>query len=823
MSCLEVVNDLIEAVHTVNTEITSNMSRDTVMYNDACIKPNITFDHFFNSLKKKWDRIINVFINEPEKCSTNVQSVLMMYDIASKLSLKSPKSPKSLKSQESDNNTMANTPEKIEQIAYDKMIDSALDMLKSSTDAIFDTKSDMVDTMKSLAAMLSNNCSCQVLDIFMFIVNRYKSKYSKKLDNKSREESTNIIRKDYEYFKQTLSDLTKYVGMNNTSTEKDKLVSILKFSIEDEMKKMIPEELGSMKGFFIKVIVRYFNNLHPIIWAQIFRGMMINIFVDLPMTSDELFSFISKQMLLNSGPFILKILQMIHPALTPEIAEKYNLTKLTYPLLETNQVNLILGRVLIKDDMFKVAINKSASVGHVCIGYDVRKPDEKIVIKIIKPLSISQSCWEYYILHDLFDKGSCEDSFIKNTLKSNGKEMNVSNEIANIDRSNINYTTDYNTEFGIQLDAKLTTITNIKNIVEDGTWFALATTLAPGISLADLIESNMLSSDTKFRAHLHRCLDLLVVKFFYVLVNKGFYHGDLHAGNVFYSYDQKVLTLIDFGAMGDIDLFANNDTTNTILTIIIKSLMYDFDGMLDLLTNILNSKCTGSEQSIDKNTNEYKELKKLLIRHKIQNILNVDEERLKSTSYLKNIDSSDRLNDEASKRDNTLHILKNTKCNDIKKNKSSNIDSSIYDMLEHKNDTTETVIENRDTLPVFADVIGDSKSISFAGVMQLIVTYYAKSGINIAIKFAELNELQKAYALMLGMLAKTGYNSYRMGMAIKTAILNWDHLSKLVNVGTTINIGRIYWKELSKFNEILSEIKHEKTEYYLRNQHVRHV
>lgn len=135
-----------------------------------------------------------------------------------------------------------------------------------------------------------------------------------------------------------------------------------------------------------------------------FRKTMDEIFIELPYTPNELFKFMSKQLLLNSGPFILKMLQMIRPVLSPELASKYNLTKLTYPLLEKNEIELILNKVVIDWDMCKVLTNKSASVGHVCIMHKVNNPRDVFVVKIIKPVSIAQSCWEYKTLYNIFSK-----------------------------------------------------------------------------------------------------------------------------------------------------------------------------------------------------------------------------------------------------------------------------------------------------------------------------------------------------------------------------------------------------------------------------------
>ena len=110
-----------------------------------------------------------------------------------------------------------------------------------------------------------------------------------------------------------------------------KLARVYDFSIEKELNNLIPDELGSMKSFFIQVISSYYEKLHPVVWCQILVAILKGWFVDLPFAPDETFAFISKSLLLNSGPFILKILQTIRPALSEELKNKYQLNNLIYP------------------------------------------------------------------------------------------------------------------------------------------------------------------------------------------------------------------------------------------------------------------------------------------------------------------------------------------------------------------------------------------------------------------------------------------------------------------------------------------------------------
>lgn len=105
-------------------------------------------------------------------------------------------------------------------------------------------------------------------------------------------------------------------------------------------------------------------------------------------------------------------------------------------------------------------------------------------------------------------------------------------------------------------------------------------------------------------------------------------------------------------------------------------------------------------------------------------------------------------------------------------------------------------------MPQFTEVIGDSESISFAGILEIIIKFYALSGINIAIKFSEFYEFQKAYALLLGVLHKVGYNSYRSSIALKRAILNWHNLPKLIHIGTVSHLISSYWEQSNKYNDL---------------------
>ena len=448
------------------------------------------------------------------------------------------------------------------------------------------------------------------------------------------------------------------------------------------------------------------------------------------------------------------------------------------------------------------------------MAYDVKEPNDVIVIKIIKPLAIAQSCWEYSNLHNLYEEGSCEAEYVKSILKSNGSELNVNNEIRNLDMFHKWYKTDYKTEYGIDIDAKLTTIQNRKDIlrIRDNkipntvsNWQALAVTFAHGIQLKELESKGQLQNDTKFRASLHRCLDLLVIKFFYTLIEYGEYHADLHAGNVFFSYEKKQITVIDFGSIGTLNMFDGSELTKQILDIFLMSLMYNYDGILNLLTDILNTRC-GGDNMIDKKSSKYKDIENELLQYKIKNITNTEKIEKEEKKYINDIMSGKRIS--AEKNNETIGLAAGNMLHKITDSRTN--DKSIYDGLGVKRIGKEVIVENTEILPVFTEIIDNNNNVTFELIMKRIIEFYAESGVNVAVKFSEFFGFQKAYTLLLGTLYKTNYNSFRMNAAIKSSILNLGHFKKLFNVKTMYHIIAKYKLEESKFHKNIEILKSKK-------------
>lgn len=808
-NCVKLLSNLIKDIENINDLLVTNMSDPKMQYQYVCVKPNVTYEFYFQQLKKKWDGSINDFLNHPNHCTSILNNIKKIYSLIK--IIREKKYDKILNSDlfKKDVNEILN--HDFKDLIEDKenqelLLNLATNFLTKPVKVHhYELSENIVTSMHNLFEVLYDHCTCHIIELFKILIEKYKSKYQKKFIGKTQDEIIEIIKNDYNSVAQFFKAKEGNKSIKEVAADSvNKITNLRNFSIENELDELIPNDLGSLKQFFVLIISTYYKKIHPIIWVQIYMQIYKNIFIDLPYTTKEIYSFLSKYILLNSGPFILKILQMIRPILTPEMQEKYNLTKLTYPKLTNEQVNIILSKMVKNWDMYQVLANKSASVGHVSIAYNVDRPDKIIVLKMIKPISIAQSCWEYNTLSRIYKEGSCEQTFIKNILESNGREMNVLNEIENIKKGHQYYNVDYKEKFKVDIDAKLDTIEVLDGIVNEN-WISFAMSLAPGIPLSELIENNYLENDTRYRAKLHRCLDLLVYAFFFTLIKHGFYHGDLHSGNIYYSFEKSQLTLIDFGAVGELDVKdIHNETIEVLIKIVVMSIFYDYDGILDILTELMNSRC--QETQIDMKSDKYIELKKLLFRYHMENIALSDIEKEKSRQYKNDIFSEERI-----EMENSEKMEKYPK-------KESFEYENIYSYLDYKQKSKETIVENRDILPVFTEILGNKETITFPKILEIIFKFYAESGVNISVKFNDLYEFQKAYVLLLGVLFKTHYNSYRTGIALNKAIINWSNIASLINIPRFKFLHGIYKSESDKF-KYFKEKEEISTNYCTVKQH----
>ena len=852
------LENLINSIDETNEELIKNIFSAEYVF--ACVQQNITYDSFYTILSSKWNKIVDELVSEKDNCISiselyHGEKTLKQLNNIPTGSIQTPESVinniKSYFTKYLDDNHQED-----DEIAF-KMFDALRDLLV--TDDIY-INTNLMTTLINMGNLIKTRSVCWLWDIIILSASSKIKAEFPIYDKNSLEvkQKVNLMLRTYmneiksmlkninedssnSFFNKTLDVTTNNLTQSYEMTKVNPLNSDSNASfIEKELDRMIPETIGPLKCFFVDLIQYYYSidTLHPIVWAQILRSMLVNFLTNPPMTKDELFQFFSKNLLLNSGPFILKILQQVRPIMSEEQRKKYNLSKLTYPKMTKSQYTLILSRIVKNWDSYKLLYDASASVGHVFFLQHAITM-EKIVVKVAKPLSIIQSCYEYSKLNDFFEKGTLEQQFVHNMLYSTGKELQTQNEIKNINYGNKIYKMNYNELYtNTDINASLTTITVKENIIVDNCWFALSMSVAPGIPLSKIFETRGpydLSRDTVYRSNLHRCFDLVIFKFFSNIIKNGFYHGDLHSGNVYFSYTDEPtreakITLIDFGATGTIDIFNDDPDINDLIKIIIQSIFYNYDNLFDTLVDLLNRKNVNST-TINKTSDDYKNFKNKLKKIRVTNIYNstknskVDEIYTQSCLTSKVRTDKEKLFHEnhianIAKEKNTHHA----KCyyssnNNVTINISKQEDTvkksidSLYDYVDihkfiNKNNQTTEQIDNSEPLPAYdcnIEIVGNI--ISFTEVMGMIMEFCTKSNVNIPITIPDLYELFKAYILISGLTTQMNYDSLRMSIVIKKILFEYENITNVVKHPIiALKMYSVYEIENKKYNKLLEQI-----------------
>lgn len=668
-------------------------------------------------------------------------------------------------------------------------------MVSSATAGQARVSEDLSETVSTLLRTVLHHCPCRLYDLFTTLMRSYGDRLQELLQGMTEEEQIQYLEGEYQQLirwargvaegglvcqrggstvcvdEHCVTDIPPdmppdligtilqllppqmlaQIGGRQT-TPSCGLVHILDWSLEGELDTLVPDELGPMKEFFIRLIVAYYTDLPPILWGQILAGLIDRWPESRPFTQEEVFAFVSGQLLSCSGPFILKILQAVRPALSPELARKYNLTRLRYPLLAPAEVeHLLRHSLVIPYEQIDIIGQFSASVGHVC-KVQHRQTGEQCIIKFIKPVAVSQSCAEYSRLCQVYEEGTCEREFVLNMLQSNGYEMDLQHERTHVAQARERYWASYEEVFGLPSRATLRAVDNIPGVIREDCQYAMAMSLAPGVPLSSLVEDDLLAEHTVYRAALQRAADLLVYTFFAQIISTGFYHGDLHAGNVFYDCHTEQMTVIDWGAVGELDIWAPDPDVQVLVEIMVRSVYYQYDIILDLLATHLNTKCSGSTQ-IDLRSPGYRSFRDTFTEYRIQSLRGQQEEARKKAYVREVLFTEGALQYEARLPP--------------PRQPDSWSEPSLYSGLgcggQTECQTRDIPIHDRAQVPA-------GQVPSLPDILTEMVAWFAGMGVNVAVKFSGFSDFQKAYALLLGVLHKIGYSGYRLGIVTEKAL-----------------------------------------------------
>jgi hypothetical protein len=556
----------------------------------------------------------------------------------------------------------------------------------------------------------------------------------------------NTVGRDSQKLSAIISNMDSYMHRLLQSCKSQNTISK---NIHNELNTMLPDTLGYTKTLLVNTISKYYEYIHPIVSAQILCALFRDFHRQLPTTRQDARMLFYRTILLNSGPLILKLMQMMTRVLPQKIKETYGFHSFTYPLMDRSTVDAIMSQILIQPQYCKRISDVSASVGHVRLyKNDTPGPHSQFVVKIIKPVTNAlTSCWESSLMDKMYAQDTRENRNIRLLLDAINNEFDLSKEAKNMQKGFEKYTCTYAETFDIDIDMKLTSTRPISGVLRPGIWQAVAMDVARGFPLSKVVKEPHHLNQRQFNT-LYRGMDLLVQRWLFCIVGCGFYHCDLHPGNIFFSPEDRTVTLIDWGAIGYIHMFARSSIMKMMRRIIAASIYDNFERVLDMLTAELNR----NEQLVDVTHSSYSKLKKKLREYK---------QRVKP-------------HDVAAMHEDIFGMRQSEHADEKHR-------PDIYNAKD------DTVSESRfDATNELWDAHRKKRGVSFADVLHEIIMYYTMHDVNIQSEIPEVIEFQRAYATLLGTLMQLNYHSFRFRIALERAVGSWKRCMHIAN-GDAIN------------------------------------
>ncbi len=735
----QIVDNLQEELDSVNNRLSMIMFQKNMKYRDICARSDASADEFMRLLYPKWT---SVFQNVNTPCPiTNIAEVIDSTTLKNQLQFLSTLDVSNLSTKQLEMLVQTNP-----QVAS-KLMKSfhAHALSEDPQQFIFD----ILHRLSSLAA-------CRGNEVILTVSQLYIDKY------------TDTVNKNSEKLSAMINNVDAY--MHRLMRRNSTLPNLSK-SIANELNALIPSHLGNMKKFLVAVISTYYQQIHPIVSAQIFCACLKAFRKELPSTPQNANSLFYRTILLNSGPVVLKLLQKIVSVLPDDMKITYGLQTLRYPLLKSTTVDDIMSEILVEPQYCKRTADFSASVGHVRMyRYTNYTPEthehREFMVKLIKPVTGAlTSCWEYSLLNTIYAVDTVENRNIRIMLEGIGSEFDLAKEARNMQKGYEKYTCTYRDSFHVDIDMSLTATRPLNDILREGVWQAVAMEVAKGIPLSEIVENKekYLIGD-QLHASLYRGLDLLVQRWFFSIIGCGFYHCDLHAGNIFFSYEDRRMTVIDWGAIGYVNLFGRESVMKMMRKVIAASMYSNFCNVFEYITEELNK---DEEEVIDVTSSDYKKFNKRLEDYQKETKLLSPSQKVDDKQLYEDIFGDKRIESEwKAKSDVTTESISNN--------------DSIYMYYDAEEDV---VTESRpEPTKLLMEQQKKKQGVAFSDVLNEIIFFYTVHDVNIQEKFPELIEFQKGYAMLLGTLFQLDYHPYRFKLALEKAIYRWEHWHRLVNL-----------------------------------------
>ena len=79
ITCSNIIEELNKSIDKTNYQLLDNMTNPDMRYEWVCVKPDISYVFFYETLKRWWEKIFNEFIKQSDHCSTGLSGFLNLY------------------------------------------------------------------------------------------------------------------------------------------------------------------------------------------------------------------------------------------------------------------------------------------------------------------------------------------------------------------------------------------------------------------------------------------------------------------------------------------------------------------------------------------------------------------------------------------------------------------------------------------------------------------------------------------------------------------------------------------------------------------------
>ena len=253
VDCLKFLNELSEEITIVNLELVDKMTNEKTNYDTVCIKTDVTYDYYFDNLKKKFNKGINEYLNKNKDCNITLKKINRIYDYIKimsenideenynkiKLTLRklinfyedNKVYPKNLNDEKLNSiksllnkNINQDIVKKIKNLIFDEdfIYDYVAKYIKSHYEEInFELKKNVYENLYVFGELIFNKCSCHLYYILESILQMYKIKYSNVFKNKSESEIKFLLKEKVDYVKDLIKNTYGNLSNINESLHKD--------------------------------------------------------------------------------------------------------------------------------------------------------------------------------------------------------------------------------------------------------------------------------------------------------------------------------------------------------------------------------------------------------------------------------------------------------------------------------------------------------------------------------------------------------------------------------------------------------------------------